>query len=748
MDEKQRVNQCLSSTNVNSKEKMDGFLLLVSIALLITDSSDGLNSNLLFCKQLPDWHSELTCYKDGEINLFCSWLPIPSAPQNTTYTIILKWYNISKHFERSTSSTSTTIERKFLFWTRAATIWVSAKYSHDSCVKTKNISVIPSKAEKCAINSISAHQLSDSLIIKWDAPKESMKYALQYKEAPPASSEWILVPTANNAVNMTVSNLNSTSSYVIQLRCISSEVHNCVCIWSKEILVPHKLTDKPTILVNETIEMSPGQISVFLQWQITQSRHVIGYHVNIERIPNSCNDQPKCINITERRIHLNLSMAYYRFNVSAYNEAGESPQVTYVVPDFTATVLPGQITVISQGNQSVVSWTPEYKTKCFVVDWGTGKEDMQMKIITKPTGNFTLDGLQPYKLYKLMVHASNKCECESFMKHERTFGVTHFYSVQGVPRIGPATVTISNIKKHSAFVKWTEVPAEDCLGFLQGYRINYTDTMKNLSLAVAVNSSTTCYLLTGLKEKTTYRVQISGITGAGEGAQSYSQFFTTLKYDKGVFEGIVVALCLGIISTIFFLPIICSLVLRRTRKFCWPTVPNPRNSSAIQDVARIIPLASQGPTSRPLLPVPTDNDTINIQVIEQDSEASLELKPFTEALEDIRECDAVHSERAGGCPDTSPSVLKIPEKATEKASSGMRATLLSDYTSMEFSQKAMLSLVPNLPLRAPQPRLDRKLNRPGKEGQHALLIPEGYVKQSQEAVMPLGPTLVKETSLS
>lgn len=30
-----------------------------------------------------------------------------------------------------------------------------------------------------------------------------------------------------------------------------------------------------------------------------------------------------------------------------------------------------------------------------------------------------------------MVHASDVCQCESFIGHEKTFGVTHFYSVEG-----------------------------------------------------------------------------------------------------------------------------------------------------------------------------------------------------------------------------------------------------------------------------------------------------------------------------
>ncbi|NWZ63338.1 SDK2 protein, partial [Acrocephalus arundinaceus] len=261
-----------------------------------------------------------------------------------------------------------------------------------------------------------------------------------------------------------------------------------------------------------------------------QSENVLGYFVNVERIPNSCSHPPNHITLKDREILVNISMAYYRINISAYNEAGESPPATYIVPEFSVTDLPGQIHAKSQGTNAVVTWTPEYNPKCFVVDWGTGKDDMQMKIITTATRNFTLDNFQPYKLYKIMVHASDVCQCESFIGCEKTFGVTDFYFVEGVPRTGPANVTILNITKNSALVKWTKIAAEDLLGFLQGYRISYTDSSRKKSPAVTLNSSTTSYHLTGLKGQTTYRVQISGFTNAGEGPLTLSQPFSTPKY--------------------------------------------------------------------------------------------------------------------------------------------------------------------------------------------------------------------------
>ncbi|NWH80745.1 SDK2 protein, partial [Piaya cayana] len=269
----------------------------------------------------------------------------------------------------------------------------------------------------------------------------------------------------------------------------------------------------------------------------TQTDNILGYYVDVERIPNSCRDSPNRIFQKDRKVLLNLSLAYYRVNISAYNEAGESPQATYIVPEFSATDLPGQIHVKHHGSNVIVTWTPEYNPNCFMVDWGTGKEDMYMKIVTATAGNFTLENIQPYKLYRIMVHASDVCQCENFTRHEKTFGVTQFYSVEGVPRTGPANVTVLNITKHTAFVKWTAIATEDCLGFLQGYRITYTDLSSKNSLAVILNSSTTSYRLTGLKAKTIYRIQISGFTNAGKGPPTISQPFSTPKY------GTVKALC-------------------------------------------------------------------------------------------------------------------------------------------------------------------------------------------------------------
>ncbi|XP_032942104.1 interleukin-31 receptor subunit alpha-like [Catharus ustulatus] len=718
--------------------------LLAAIFLLVRDSCRGTDRDSAFCRQLPDWDNELVCYKELSEDLTCTWLPLPSAANTVNYTVYLKWNKIRKLFQRNTSSPSITIERKNLYIERFASIWIAVNFAHHTCAKGKNISVLPSKAGKClSPSNINAYQITNQLVIKWDLPTPAnTPYELRYREASTESAPWTLVPIGSNAVNVTISNLNSTSSYVVQLRCITKDGLDCVCIWSKEILVPHKLMNKPRISYNVTTQVSPGRRSVLLKWEVAQSENVLGYVVNVERIPNTCSHPPNRISLKDRKILVNLSMAYYRVNISAYNEAGESPQAIYIVPEFFAADLPGQIHVKSQGTNAVVTWTPKYNPKCFVVDWGTGKEDMHMKIITTTTGNFTLGNFQPYKLYKIMIHASDVCQCESFIRHEKTFGVIHFYSIEGVPRTGPANVTVLNITKYSALVKWTEIAAEDRLGFLQGYRISYTDASMKKSPAVTLNSSITSYHLTGLKEKTTYRVQISGFTNAGEGPLTLSQPFSTPKYDKGELEGFVIGLCFSTIFILIFAPLTCSLVIKRLKISYWPSVPSPRNSSALQD------MTNWKPVSRSLLQTLSDNDTTSLFVIEHESKAPLTLDFFTDGGEDSK-YDTYQSEKPSNNIDMSPRHEEIPVEAvaSEEDTISTEVPLLSDYASVEFNQKALMSPAGSMPERTAHPHLEMELSsKPAQTVHKVLFASQDYLKQSQVVLLPSGPNFMRQVN--
>ncbi|RMC04461.1 hypothetical protein DUI87_18905 [Hirundo rustica rustica] len=578
-----------------------------------------------------DWDNELVCYKELSEDLTCTWLPVPSAESTVNYTVYLKWNKIRKLFQRNTSSPSITIERKNLYIERLVSIWIAVNYAHDTCAKGKNISVLPSKAGKClSPSNMNAHQIRNQLIMKWDLPTAHTAYELRYREALTESAPWTLVPLGSNAVNVTISNLNAMSSYIVQLRCVTEDGLNCVCIWSKEILVPHKLMNKPRISYNVTTQVSPGRRSVLLKWEVAQSENVLGYFVNVERIPNSCSHPPNHISLKDREILVNISMAYYRVNISAYNEAGESPQATYIVPEFSVTDLPGQIHVKSQGTNAVVTWTPEYNPKCFVVDWGTGKEDMQMKIITTATRNFTLDNFQPYKLYKIMVHASDVCQCESFIRHEKTFGVTHFYSVEG-------------------------------------------EALPPFPIGSALAEGTSILGLAGI-----------GSVGLGK---------------------------------------LLELLTEATQ-------------------------TNWKPVSRSLLQALSDNDTTSLFIIERESKAPLTLDLFTDGGEDSKH-DTCQSEKHSNNLHVSPRHEETPAEAvtSEEDTVSIEAPLLSDYASMEFSQKALTSLAASTPERTAHPHLEmEQSSKPAQTKHKVLSFSQDYLKQSQVVLLPSGPNFTGQAN--
>ncbi|KAJ6669874.1 hypothetical protein lerEdw1_000423 [Lerista edwardsae] len=619
-----------------SQGKLRRFLFLASLACLTTD-----------------WQDNLTCYYIEKMGILeCSWLLLPTTSDSIVYTVFFKW---SAYQYCKKTLPPVALQRSWFRPDARVTVWASASDSPESCTITKNISFVPNKTKKCPSPSyIKAYQLLNTLTIMWDSPRDLLQYELQIRERTPATSQWIRVPVENGIVNMTVSNVNASSTYVARLRCKPQGKSCSVCVWSRDILIPHKLTEKPKILENSMEEISKGKRSIFLKWETTQKRNTIGYYINVERVPAYCGEAQTSLNITKDWLRLNLSMAYYRINVSAYNEEGTSPPVTYMVPEFTAAALPGQIKVLKQGNDTVISWNLTSTLTYFAIDWGTGIEDMRTTVILTSRRNF-----------------------------------------RRVPRSGPANVTLPVVTKHSALVKWTEIPVAESLGFLQGYRLHYTEILKNLSLTVTVKSTTHQYLLTELTPKTHYRVQISGITSMGEGALSLPQLFTTLKYGPGEFEQYIIGLCLGIVLTMTAAATLCALIVKRIRKQCWPEVPNPRYSSAIQHLDKTIPWDHLGLSLLPLLQPQLSSGATDIHVVEHCSKTPL---PSQESLSQDAAEDVftVHSETGvGNNVGTTPNPLKILAKGN--ANKKAKAAFPSDYTSVEVSHRAMQRVSTNLP---------------------------------------------------
>ncbi|RLW05200.1 hypothetical protein DV515_00005344, partial [Chloebia gouldiae] len=98
------------------------------------------------------------------------------------------------------------------------------------------------------------------------------------------------------------------------------------------------------------------------------------------------------------------------------------------------------------------------------------------------------------------------------------------------------------------------------------------------------------------------------------------------------------------------------------------------------------------PVSRSLLQALSDNDTTSLFVIEHELKVPLTLDLSTEVGEDKH--NTCQSEKPSNNIDMSLRHEEIPAEAvtSEEDTIAMEVSLLSDYASMEFSQKAPMSL--------------------------------------------------------
>ncbi|XP_069483480.1 interleukin-6 receptor subunit beta-like isoform X2 [Ambystoma mexicanum] len=512
---------------------MKMILLLVFMAWFKTGPSVCSECSLEECKISPDWQDQLICYYEKYLFVHCSWQPYLSNTKIIGYKLHLFWPSVEKTrkpcYLINTSKTFQKIDRSNLRIYENANVWVSAFYPNSTCSRTSMFSFIPMKAVKCSPPAISGHQLSNTLILNWQSTKTL--YMLRYKEISSFNWTYVNMTSPNNTVVLPKS--SRSSSFSAQMRCIPDD--SCFhCDWGTETVIIHKLTEKPNItkIASKPLTKPPGTRTVFISWEVSQRRHVKGYEVTVESLAKNDRLKPMKSRVNTTSLEFNLAMAYFRITIFAYNDVGESPNSSVVVPDTPFTGLPGVLYATSKTRSVILTWHPVLPRKCFVIEYGMNHSDIKLLFARNRKQQYVLKG--PFEVgqrYIVLLHTLKKC---STMANGSTFGMTHIYAIEGVPRKAPSNVAIHNVTQHAAAVQWAAIPEEDRMGLLRGYRIYCTESGKNTTTAFYVNYSTAnSYTLTGLSENAIYRLQIAGITNAGEGARSSEQLFSTSTDDSG-----------------------------------------------------------------------------------------------------------------------------------------------------------------------------------------------------------------------
>ncbi|KAM4710232.1 interleukin-31 receptor subunit alpha-like [Discoglossus pictus] len=401
---------------------------------------------------------------------------------------------------------------------------------------------------------------------------------VRYREI--TSPQWHLVNTTNKTINIQLQDSQTVRSFIAQQRC--SKIGCFQCKWGAETAIPRKLTETPIITLLTTEGVSLGKQKVSVKWKFAQSDYVDGYTVTVERLPNSCNTVYS-MNLSNTELQLNLSMATFNISINAFNKAGSSPPVSSMVPLLSRQDYPGTIYATAQNNTIFLTWSPKSNCDFFIINWGTNITQMK-SVVLKDNYYYSLKGpFERMKRYTIMIHTYETCACGNNVSVETTFGLTYIYAEEGVPITGPAKITIPFVTKHSALIQWQEIPEEDCMGFLTGYRIFYTDNSTNTTQDIFVNSSSsTSYQIMGLTREKTYTIQISGTTSKGDGIRSLPHVFKTLKYDEKEFEIILIQTCIVIIIFVTISVGFCAYTFHRTKYWYFPKIPNPKHSNIVK----------------------------------------------------------------------------------------------------------------------------------------------------------------------
>lgn len=155
------------------------------------------------------------------------------------------------------------------------------------------------------------------------------------------------------------------------------------------------------------------------------------------------------------------------------------------------------------------------------------------------------------------------------------------------------------------------------------------------------------------------------------------------------------------------------------------------------------------PVSRSLFQALPDNVTTSLYVIEHETKAPLKLDLFTDGGEDSKR-NTGQSEEPSNNLDISLKQEEIPEEVVTSEKEGIisiTVPLLSDYTSMEISQKASMSLTVKLPARVVHPPLKTELrSKPAQTEHERLFAPQDYLKQNQLALLPSGPNFMGQVN--
>nr|XP_009483575.1 PREDICTED: interleukin-31 receptor subunit alpha [Pelecanus crispus] len=428
------------------------------------------------------------------------------------------------------------------------------------------------------------------LTVTWDMPENILPSQgficeVQYRNMYSNSLEFVTVQlnSAEKTGSYNLTGLWDSTEYSVAIRCISS----ASIFWSEwsreetastEEKAPSEKVDLWRVIGSSH---SDGSRPVHLMWKplnsFPPSGRILGYKIQYFAENNSA---LKMTNISpDKKITLLLNEDAYIISITAYNSAGNSPeailripstdektsQVIETVKTFTTNeeVVVEWIASEPEITEYVVEWYEELETDPFGRSWQYVSNSTYWKTNKKNFKQFICYNVSVYPLYGNEVAAPYSIQT---------------YVQEKKPSEGPVADT-GIPGKNEVTIKWKEISKDKRNGFISKYTIFYKPE-DGKELNETVNSDVLQYRLKSLQANTQYTVYIMASNEAG-GTSGEPKTFKTLKFNKE--DIIFIALPVGL-SMLFLLGLWIACILKKHafKKVCWPDIPNPAESVAVE----------------------------------------------------------------------------------------------------------------------------------------------------------------------
>ncbi|XP_061764151.1 protein sidekick-2 [Nerophis ophidion] len=432
---------------------------------------------------------------------------------------------------------------------------------------------------------------SESVEVEVDWPQEDanavQSFRVQHKGAGGRTQDKVC---HRSAAVCLLAPVNASETYRVQVRCETS--NKCSqCPWSDVYTLPAELTRPPVIVRvdQDKVADGTGQRTLSLAWTFPGAEVPDGYRVRMAKASGEPSRDPKSDHVTCSQPHITLVLSFSSFHVdvSAFNNASESPAARVTVPPKVAGG-DGMLHVSVHSNASFTVFSRDDlvgANKCFSVEWSSEGHPAAYKSIYEETNNSwtvspVAERLEAYRRYDVWLHVRpqpSPCNLKCVNNSEVTYASAQFYFLEGPPLSAPANVSVADVTQASMELRWSSIPQEELRGFLLGYVVHYMEDQQqetNVSVSAHVNS----YTLKGLQRGTAYRVQVSGVTRAGAGVRSIAILVST---HERVSLSLIAVFVVSVLMAVALVTVLF-LMKSKVKVVLWPDIPDPGESITIQ----------------------------------------------------------------------------------------------------------------------------------------------------------------------